>query len=61
MNDEKKSGKYWADLSGKSLPDHLVKAAREKERDTLDTFKVYQKVPIQECWDKTGKGPLMLR
>ena len=32
--------------------------ARKKEMEELYKHEVYEKVPIKECWDMTGKAPI---
>ena len=36
----------------------LVEAARKVEMETFKKHGVYEKVPIEECWKETGKGPV---
>ena len=45
-------------ISGVALPGKLVEEAKEEELRQIRSFKVYMKVPIQQCWDETGKGPI---
>ena len=51
----------WDDVSGKPLDTAKVKKARKEEMVEFAKHGVYHKVPIQECWDKTGKAPLGIR
>merc|ERR1712023_557759 len=39
----------------------MVTKAREEELGEVRKHKVYIKVPIAECWDKTGKAPIKTR
>merc|ERR1711873_169630 len=52
---------HWDDLSGKPLNPELVKRARLEEMGELAKHRVYEKVPISECWNKTGSGPIGTR
>ena len=52
---------YWDDLSGKRLNPKLVKEARKEEMVEFGKHGVYVKVPIQRCWDETGKDPIGVR
>ena len=36
----------------------LVEAARKVEMETFKKHGLYEKVPIEECWKETGKGPV---
>jgi len=38
-----------------------VKRARQEELEEIRKHEVYVKVLVQECWDKTGKGPIGVR
>ena len=49
---------YFDDMSGKALDTKLVQAAREEEMHTFKHYKVYRKVPIDECYRNTGKTPI---
>jgi hypothetical protein len=46
------------DVSGMILDTQRVKAARKEEIEGVNKHNVYTKVPIQECWDKTGQAPV---
>ena len=43
--DEEDIAKFYDDVTGKMLPGHLVRAARQEEIKFLNTFRVYKKVP----------------
>ena len=43
--DEEDIAKFYDDVTGKMLPGHLVRAARQEESKFLNTFPVYKKVP----------------
>ncbi len=36
----------------------LAEAARKVEIESFKKHGVYEKAPIKECWEKTGKGPV---
>ena len=48
----------WDDVSGKELGPKKVMAARMEEMDYYKEMGVYEKVPLEECYQKTGKAPL---
>ena len=49
------------DVSGTSLDPRLVKKPRQEEMRYFKEMGVYVKVPKQECWSQTGKGPIAVR
>ena len=49
---------YSDDLSGKPLRSDLVIKARQEEIDTFNQFPVYTKVPLEDAYHFTGKGPI---
>ena len=49
---------FWDNVTGQPLDTRLVMEAREKEMAKFATHGVYHKVPVEECWKKTGKAPL---
>ena len=55
--EELEARKYWDDLSGKELNPKLIRKAREEEMREFKKHNVYEKVPREECWANTGKGP----
>ena len=50
--------KFWDDLSGEELEPELVEAARCEEMEEYRKHGVYKKVPLEECWEETGKDPI---
>jgi len=52
---------FWDNISGKSLNPESVRKGRAEEMEEVRKHQVYIKVPIQECWDKTGKAPIKTR
>jgi len=50
--------RYWADVSGKELNPAQVKAARKEEMREFHKHQVCVKVPLAQCWSRTGKKPI---
>ena len=46
------------DLSGAKLDPSLVRKAKQEEIDYYYKMNVFDKVPLQECYDTTGAAPL---
>ena len=51
----------WDDHIGESLDAKKVKEARQLEMEYYDKMHVFNKVPIAQCWERTGKAPLKAR
>ena len=51
----------WDDVSGAELDPKEVKRARAEEVEYVRKMKLYTKVPIDECYKKTGKAPITVR
>ena len=49
------------DQTGEELDPVLVSQARAEEIAEVNKHKVYEKRPLQECWDVTGKAPVKTR
>ncbi len=49
------------DVAGKKLNTELVLQARAEQMVEVNKFGVYGKVPIQNCWNDTGKDPIGVR
>ena len=49
------------DVSGARLIPEQVAAASKDEINYFKERGVYEKVPVSECWEKTGKGPIAVR
>lgn len=49
---------FWNSVSGKPLDFEGVLMAREDEMQEFRKYRVYHKVPVQECYENTGKGPI---
>ena len=48
-------------MSGQILNKDLVIQARKEEKDKYFSHKAYDKVPISESWEVTGKAPIGCR
>ena len=51
----------WDDITGSELDAEKVAAARAEEIDYIHKMKLYEKVTIDGCYKKTGKGPISVR
>ena len=51
----------WDDHTGESLDAKKVKEARQLEMEYYDKMHVFDKVPIAQCWERTGKAHLKAR
>ena len=51
----------WDDHTGASLDTKKVKEAKQHEMEYYDKMHVFDKVPIAQCWERTGKAPLKAR
>ena len=49
------------DVSGEPLDLSRVRAARVEEIAYFKSMNVYEKVPVSEAWERTGKGPIQTR
>ena len=49
------------DQPGARLKPELMRRARRDEIAYFKEMEVYEKVPIEECWKETGKGPIAAR
>lgn len=49
------------DVTGEQLDAEGVKQARRDEIEEIKKHRVYTKVPVKDCWDKTGKAPIKTR
>ena len=55
------SGNFWDEMSGKQLNAEEARAARLDEIKQFHSHEVYEKVPIEECWNSTGKAPVKVK
>ena len=53
-----KDAEFYDDVSGKPLPKEATINARKKEMVEVYSHNIYTKVPIKECHDVTGEGPI---
>ena len=51
----------WDDVSGAELDPQKVRRTREEEIEYVKKMDLYKKVPIQQCYSKTGKAPISVR
>lgn len=49
---------FYDDVTGEVLDFEMAARAREDEVDQFRKHGVYHKVPMQECYEKTGKAPI---
>ena len=54
-------GQYFDEVSGKQLDPKGVVKARIEEMVEVAKHKLYDKVPLQECYDETRKAPIKVR
>ena len=48
----------WGDIDGQELDPKTVKKARDLEMEWYRKMKVYEKRPIEECFEKTKRPPI---
>ena len=51
----------WDDTTGEELDHKMVRAARDEEMVEVRKHHLYSKVPLKECWERTGKDPIGVR
>ena len=51
----------WDDVCGAELNPQKVGQAREKEIDYVRKMDLYEKVPLQQCFTRTGRAPITTR
>ena len=51
----------WDDVHGGELPLKEVIAARKEEVEYMQQRRIWEVVPIAQCWDTTGKDPVSVR
>ena len=57
-HDDYQDATFYDEISGKELPRALTVEARQKEMNEVYKHKVYCKVPLTECYEKTGAAPV---
>ena len=45
------------DVTGLNLDVDKLRKARREEIDYIESKGIWERVPVQRCWDKTGKAP----
>ena len=55
------NAEYWDEVSNKKLNREEVILAGLNEVKQVQNHGVYEKVPTQQCWDRTGKAPILVR
>ena len=60
-DDQWVEGEYVDQKTGQPLDQGLAKAARLEEIAFMKKIGLYEEVPIEECWEKTGKPPTSTR
>ena len=53
--------KAWDDVKGVQLPIQKVKEARKENVTFIEGRKLWDLVPEDECWERTGKSPVSMR
>ena len=52
------AAQYWDAITNEPLPAALTSAARQEELGFMNTWQVWDVVPVAECKRRTGKAPL---
>ena len=60
-DDKWDEGEYVDQKTGNLLDPALAKAARLEEIAFMKKIGLYEEVPVEECWEKTGKAPTSTR
>ena len=55
---EQYAAQYWDAITSEPLPPHLTAAARQEELGFMNSWKVWDVVPVSQCLQRTGKAPL---
>ena len=59
--EENNWAEFYDNLSGAVLDTDMVRKARKEEIAEVHKHEVYTKVPLEECYDKTGNAPIGTR
>ena len=59
--EDKRFDVAWGDVSGAELDPGKVKTARAEEVEYVRKMRLYDKVLISQCYQKTGKAPISVR
>jgi len=54
-------GTFFDELTGEDLPHHLVHHAREEECSFMEQWGVWEEVPVETCWRRSGRRPIGTR
>ena len=57
---EEHEGEFYDAISGEVLNEDLVMEGRKVEMETFKKHGVYEQRPVRECWEKTGKKPILV-
>ena len=49
------------ELTGEELPAHLVHDAREEGCSFMEDWGVWEEVPVEVCWRRSGRRPIGTR
>ena len=60
-DDRWNEGDYVDQKTGQPLDPALAKAARLEEISFMKKIGLYEEVPLEECWERTGRGPTSTR
>ena len=60
-DDEAECEVAWGDVSGAALNPQDVRKARAEEIEYVRFMGLYTKVPIQQCYERTGQAPISTR
>jgi hypothetical protein len=58
---DEESERLFDELTGMELDVEEVRKARREEVEFVKRLKVYEEVPVSECWENTGKPPIGTR
>ena len=65
LHEDDEDWEEWAeatdDVPGAPLDPAEVRKARKEETKYFKEMNVYEKLPMKECWEKTGKAPIGVR
>ena len=50
------AAEYWDVITNEPLPAAFTNAARQEELGFMGSCKVWDVVPVTECWNRTGKA-----
>ena len=59
--DHEEFGMAWDDVSGAELDPGKVRKARAEEVEYVRKMRLYEKVPVTQCYQRIGKPPITVR